>query len=274
MTQTSKNFAYVTILTTENYASGCLVLKQSLIDVSAKYPFYVVCPNDISDNVKQFLSKNDLQYILLENLSPDIIDRNNLSSYWNNTLFKIKVFDLVNFDKLVFLDTDMIVLQNLDHLFDYPHMSASDAGAVLYPEWKGGINSGLMVVEPDHNVYTGMLSCVDTAFEKRTKKNLGFGDQDIIKEFYPSWGNQQHLHLSEVYNTMLGYGGVLRKAKLINSWRDIKVYHYTGSQKPWNKSIRKQISVILKIIKRAGIYSAIDFRIYKHYIETLSKTRK
>ncbi len=273
LSYSNNNYSYVTILTTESYISGCLILNQSLKDVGSKYPFLVVCPCDISDNIKRCLSENKIQYVLLENLPQDIIKRNNLNSYWNNTLFKIKIFSLANLEKIVFLDTDMIILQNIDHLFEYPHMSASDSGAILFPEWKGGINSGLMVVKPEKSVYEGLLSCIERAYEKRTKNNLGFGDQDIIKEFYPNWSKEEHLHLPETYNTMLGYGGILKKANIIKSWKEIKVYHYTGSEKPWNKGIKNHIIIFLKILKRAKFHSNIDLHIYKHYKKTMAKLK-
>ena len=260
-----QRFTYATILTTESYLQGCLVLHESLMATGTAFPFLVVCPSDIPDSVTEALAQKNIQFLKLENLPAEVISRDNSNSYWNNTLFKIKIFDLTQYAKVVFLDTDMIILQNLDHLFTFEHMSASDAGAVIHPEWKGGINSGLMVVQPDHSVYQALIACIEPAYRRRKEQNLGFGDQDILKAYYTDWAIQEHLHLPECYNTMLGYAGCLRRAGMIKSWKDIKVYHFTGKEKPWSKGLRSQLMVILKILKRAGIYSGIDLKIYRLY---------
>lgn len=265
-------YCYVTVLTTQSYLEGCRILYKSLQATMPKYPFVVVCPDNIPKNVTDCLTQLGISYHLAENLNADILSRENQNQYWNHTLFKIKVFDLTQYDKIVFLDTDMIVLSNLDHLFDLEHMSAVDAGAVIHPEWKGGINSGLMIIKPDHHVYEGLVSCIEPAYRQRKEDNLGFGDQDIIKTYYKDWRHCEHLHLSECYNTMLGYGGCLKKAGVIRSWQDIKVYHYTGKEKPWNSDFKSHMIILFKIIKRAGIRSNIDFRIYRKYRKLLQQS--
>ena len=269
MNNTSLNKAYVTVLTSASYLMGCVALDRSLKTVNSKYPLIVVCPDSIDKSVLASLETYGIQYSTMENLPANILSRDNNIGYWNNTLFKIKVFDLISFEKIVFLDTDMIILNNIDHLFDYKHMSAVAAGAVLFPEWSEGINSGLMVIVPNHDIYLELVDNIEPAYNYRESIGLGFGDQDIIKRVYPNWGKEKELHLPEKYNTMLGYGGCLKAAGEINSFDDIFVYHFTGKEKPWNKGLKNHLIILLKIFKRAKLRSGIDISAYKRFRKIL-----
>lgn len=263
------DMAYITILTSESYIMGCVVLDRSLKMLKSKYPLVVVCPEDIDADVFAQLSKYGVNYVTQSNLPQNIILRSNKVDYWNATLFKIKVFDMLQYKKIVFLDSDMIVLKNIDHLFELGHMSAVAAGSVLHSEWDGELNSGMMVLEPNHDDYLSLLDCIEPAYKFRTESELGFGDQDIIKMNYKSWPDNDRLHLPEKYNTMLGYGGCLKRAGEIESYDDIYVYHFTGKEKPWHKSFISQIIILIKIIKRAKFESYIDFKAYKQFKKLL-----
>jgi len=59
---------------------------------------------------------------------------------WNYS--KLRVWQVTDYDKLVFIDADFIILKKLDHLFYYPQLSASGNDKVLF-------NSGIMVMQPN-----------------------------------------------------------------------------------------------------------------------------
>ena len=195
------------------------------------------------------------------------MQRENRVDYWKETLFKLKVFDLTQFDKIVFLDGDMIVFKNIDHLFELPHMSCAAAGQELHKDWIK-LNSGLMVIEPNHEEYLGLEKSIDKVYKERTDAGRGFGDQDVIQDYYDKlWFESDRLHLSSVYNTMLGYAGHLHKNGEISNINDIYVYHFTGRQKPWRNSLKEDAAIILKIMKRSN--SRIDYEALKRYKQVL-----
>jgi len=74
-----------------------------------------------------------------------------LAATWKNCWTKFKIFDLIEYDKIVFLDADIMVLKNLDHLFELPHMTAALDGE-YFNLWEGWphFNSGCLVIEPNH----------------------------------------------------------------------------------------------------------------------------
>lgn len=224
-------------------------------------------PRDVSSKIPAELEASGIRYIQVDNFDDSIIQRDNKVDYWKETLFKLKVFDLTQFDKIVFLDSDMLVLKNLDHLFDMPHMSSVAAGKELHPDWVK-LNSGLMVIEPSHEEYLSLENMIDIVYRERTSAGKGIGDQDVIQAYYDRlWAESEQLHLSSVYNTMLGYAGYLCKSGSISGLNDIYVYHFTGREKPWRNRLIEKIVIILKILKRS--HSRIDFEVLSKYKEVL-----
>ena len=62
---------------------------------------------------------------------------------------KLRAWELVEFDKVVLLDADMVVLKTIDELFDRPELSA--APDFLLPD---RFNSGTLVLEPSRHKLT------------------------------------------------------------------------------------------------------------------------
>lgn len=258
--------AYVTVLTSQAYIGGVNRLIKSLIKVKSKYPLYVLIPSGKEELIDEILKMNYSIECLV--LSPmNIESGTNYVEYWRDTLFKLRVFSLKQFSKIVFLDSDMIVLKNIDHLFDSLHMSAVASGAVLHSDWENQLNSGLMVIEPNEKEYEGLLDCIQEAQRERLEMNYGFGDQDVIKKYYNDWPQQHQLHLDERYNCLLGYGELLKMKGMIKSVDNIYVYHFTGKEKPW-RGIKEKVLIAMKIIRRNGKFiNSIDFEIYRRYLK-------
>lgn len=174
----------------------------------------------------------------------------------------LKIFSLTDYDKIVFIDADMILLKNIDFLFDKPHMSAVIAGKELHPEWDG-LNSGLMIIEPNYDEYVGLVSLIEASFQDRSAAGLPFGDQDVLEKYYTDWKQCSQLHLPSVYNVLLGYAGVLKEQNIITSIDDVYLYHFTGKQKPWG-SFKDNIIVLIKILLRSRHFG-VDLAIYRKY---------
>ena len=254
-----------------DYLDGVKVLKRSLDRTKPKHPFYVLVPDNIGKDIISELENERINTLYTSPLGNKVIDRDNKVDYWKNTLFKLKVFDLTSFEKVVFLDSDMIVFKNLDDLFSSPHMSAVAAGSELHKDWVR-LNSGLMVIEPNHDVYLELLNIIDQVFAERQKQGLGVGDQDIINAYYHEWAMKKKLQLSSVYNTMLGYAGYLKKEGTITDFSEICVYHFTGKEKPWRNKYKEDLIILLKILKRSK--SKLDFIAFKRYKEILLELKR
>ena len=121
--------AYITSLSTENYLIGVLALKECLNRVKAQYPLVVLVNDTISNESIEKLKSRDIIVIKKDRVQiPDDVRKRNdekLLSRWSNTFDKLLVFGLTEFEKLVYIDSDMYIRKNIDELFDRPHMSAT-----------------------------------------------------------------------------------------------------------------------------------------------------
>lgn len=234
--------AYITLLSTASYLPGVIVLHDSVKATNSIYPFWVAISSTVPKNIDDELIKRGMRIVRLhETIKTPVAFREN-SGHWGNTFDKILLFGLTNFTKIVYLDSDMLVLKNIDELFEKNHLSAVAAGQLEHPEWTR-LNSGLMVINPDNQLCEKMIAIINRAVEEVTMLGTNkIGDQDIVNSYYPDWPNQNNLHLDEGYNIFFsdldayidkhGYQMLVVNEK---NTKQIRVIHFVGPQKPWMK---------------------------------------
>jgi lipopolysaccharide biosynthesis glycosyltransferase len=166
------------------------------------------------------------------------VNADNDRSHWTRTLEKLSVFSLTQFSKVVYVDSDMLVVKNIDRLFERPHMSAVAAGARVpgNEDWVT-LNSGLMVVEPDPQAYSRLPELILVTAHRRlvVEGALGVGDQDVISEAHPEWRHTPVLRLPDAYNMFTDYLDYhIRHLGVPWSGPDgVHVLHFVGPRKPW-----------------------------------------
>ena len=253
---------FLTLLSTENYLKGVLVLHQSLMDTNTNYPFVVLLSERISENIEKILHSYNIQTLRMDSpLGVDIPDDLNkgYATHWNYTFEKLTIFRLTQFEKIIFLDSDMLILENIDELFRKKHLSAVCAGA-KFPgneDWLGYLNSGLLVVEPNINDFENLINLVPVV----TRKLKNCGDQDVIKEYVAGkW--TENLWLDDKYNMFQiyldWYIENLDYTFLKNrSDKNIKIVHFIGTQKPW--------------MAKTDLISYLKFSVKLHLFKVLKK---
>jgi lipopolysaccharide biosynthesis glycosyltransferase len=123
-------------------------------------------------------------------------------------------------------------------------MSAVAAGHCAH-DWWTSFNSGLMVIEPNDEVYQEIISCIPPACKERLKKNQGFGDQDVLNFYYANWWDNQNLVLSEVYNAVTF---AFEEVCSAFDYDNLKVIHYAEPPKLWQKPKWKVYAHIAKCV--------------------------
>ncbi|WEX76946.1 glycosyl transferase [Sinorhizobium numidicum] len=133
---------------------------------------------------------------------------------------KLRLWQLVEYERCVFIDADAIVLRNIDKLFRYPEFSAAPNVYESLADFHR-LNSGVFVAEPSLATFERMLAALDRpgAFWPRT-------DQTFLQAFFPDW------HGLPVTMNMLQY--VWFNLPGLWDWRSIGVLHYQY-EKPWEK---------------------------------------
>lgn len=130
---------------------------------------------------------------------------------------KLRLWELP-WDRVVFLDADTLVLQNIDDLFHYPEFCAAPNVYENLADFRR-LNSGVFTARPDPATFAEMLDRLDHpgAFWRRT-------DQTFLQQYFPRW------HGLPVFDNMLQY--VWLNLPSLWDWPSIRVLHFQY-EKPW-----------------------------------------
>lgn len=273
MLKKSNMRAYVTLLSNEKYFEGVVMLRRALKAVGAKYPLYCMLSASVGESLEKRLIEADVSCIRLQKVvGGGSIDAGGQTfSHWANTFDKLQMWGLTQFEKLVFVDSDMLIRSNLDSLFDRPPFTAVCAGR-SYPtnqDWQC-LNSGLIVVEPDKKIEADLYDLAPKVIDEFVAKGLFVGDQDVINHYLTDWHLKPELHLDEGYNLFADYLSYYIRYNGY-SWskgegKPIHIIHFIGRQKPWmKKTLRNWAWWIRECIRNP--YYFLAYRKYVSYLK-------
>lgn len=189
--------SFITYLSSDDYMLGVLSLHKSWQRAKSKYDFHCIVSNVIHEEVIDKLKSNGVKIIKFNQIKipENLIIYNKNYCYTNyevlkNYYNKLVVFGLDKFEKIIYMDADMIMIDNIDELFDKPHMSA-----VLNHQENGiyYFNSGIMIIEPSRELFIDMLKSLNEMNEKQmydsaNKDHHCLWDQDFLNYYFKNWG--------------------------------------------------------------------------------------
>ncbi|SFT40089.1 Lipopolysaccharide biosynthesis protein, LPS:glycosyltransferase [Kosakonia arachidis] len=255
----SDAFAWVTLLTQPGYLRGVETLQHSLRASGSPWPLVVMVTPAIDDNLRQHLQMLGCRVKDVPVVGPDPA----LAHRYANERFaevwsKLAVWRLTEYQRVAFLDADMLVINNMDEVFSLP--LAADAIAAChacrcnpqhiasYPEsWRpencyyswcddpemhghppasldNYLNGGFLVLTPDEAMYQQMMQRLS---EKADISAYVFAEQDFLNDiFRDRW---QPLHYG--YNALKTLA--LQHPQMWDLTR-VKNIHYI-IDKPWEK---------------------------------------
>ncbi|BFZ55794.1 glycogenin glucosyltransferase [Savitreella phatthalungensis] len=216
--------AYVTLLLNDAYLRGALVLAHSLRDAGATRELAIMVTSKVSSSARSQLTQIFDNVISVESLANPQIENLNLLGRLDlrESFTKINLWRQTQYSKVVFLDADVLVLQNIDHLFDIP----ADFAAAPDVGWPDIFNSGVFLARPDSGTYGALKRLADSGV------SFDGGDQGLLNQFYSAglWHR-----LSFTYNvTPSANYQYLPAFKHFES--QIKVVHFIGAEKPWRRN--------------------------------------
>lgn len=221
--------AYVTLLSTNNYLDGVLALHQSLLNTNTKYPFYACITSNITPDIRECLTKAGISIIELPDFAYNekckkIFKKKNMP-HWFYTSAKIEIYGLIQFEKIVYLDSDTLVLKNIDDLFEKEDGSAAEDSPMVYEE-EGHflLNSGILVIVPEKKKEKQLKKLSEQFLEP---------DQNLIRRLYPNWKEKKELHLPQGYNIHVLFMEKYLKRGIHP--KDFYVLHFIGETKPFMK---------------------------------------
>lgn len=240
----SKKYAYVTFCNTANYLEGLMATWLCLRATGTEIPFYAMlptkliqeCPNEVSNLKKEGI--NIVEYEHPVTVPQELIDNNTKAGNLrgNQCYDKLLVFEQTQFDKIVYIDTDIYILQSLDRLFDLPHMSAMIAGK-SYPGNEGWVDlsAGILTIVPQKGMVEKLMQKIPEVIEK----GGALGDMSILQAYYSDWPQHPELDMGEKYGVMSYYAHYFEKTlgyhytNDVDDPKSVAIIHYASEKKPW-----------------------------------------
>lgn len=239
-------FAYVTLVTNDDYIGGALALVRSIRLTGSKADIVVLHTGAVSDKQLAPVAQLGARLVHAELLetSEAFNHRHGRARLHKNAPFtkgrkpdfhtpldnfvKLRLWQLIEYQRCIFIDADALVLRNIDRLFSYPQFSAA---ANVYESLKDfhRLNSGVFVAEPSLETFADMIIALDQpeTFWPRT-------DQTFLQHYFPDW------HGLPVFCNMLQY--VWFNMPGLWDWSAIGVLHYQY-EKPWEKNHPKAVQL-------------------------------
>ncbi|EPZ32024.1 Glycosyl transferase, family 8 domain-containing protein [Rozella allomycis CSF55] len=215
--------AFVTLVTSNSYTIGAQVLAHSLKKVNCCYPLVVLVTPDVSHENRLILSQH---YTIVPVETIDSNDAKNLELLGRPelgiTFTKLFVWTLTQYSKVVFLDADTLVLQNVDDLMEREEFSACpDAG------WPDCFNSGVFVCRPNHDTFTQLMNMATSV------GSFDGGDQGLLNQYFKDWARgDSSRRIPFTYNLTFSASYSYLPAYMYHK-EDVKIVHFIGQHKPW-----------------------------------------
>lgn len=230
------NYSYVTLLSNDSYLFGVILLNKSLKDTNAQYPLVVLATTDVSKPVLNILEQLGLKYKTVEPIQSDEMLQYNMTinnifaKTWYSCLTKFELFNMIEYEKIVYLDADILVLKNLDHLFKCPHLTSALDGEYfnIWPD-DPHFNAGIMVIEPNIEEYQKIMDFTTTEALTHWNKLQCIADQEILNMYFNDWNNNTNLHLNKYYDIFAPY---IQEEQIDDIKENCYFIHYVG-RKPW-----------------------------------------
>ena len=171
-TARSKREAYATVLhSSEGYVCGAITLAQSLLQTGTKRDLILLLDKSISATKRRALSAAGWKIRIITRIRNPKAQNGTYNEY---NYSKFRLWQLTDYDKVVFIDADIIVLRNLDVLFHFPQMSATGNDQSIF-------NSGIMVIEPSNCTFKVLME------SRYDIVSYNGGDQGFLNEIFVWW---------------------------------------------------------------------------------------
>ncbi|KAH9214580.1 nucleotide-diphospho-sugar transferase, partial [Leptodontidium sp. 2 PMI_412] len=191
-------------------------------------PFLVIVTPDIVPWKRKLLEREGSTVIFAERISLVTEWIEPMAERWKDVMLKLRLFELTDYDKILFLDADTYLLKPLDGIFRDPTARPTKAGIsekeirpdeaplpeqylfATLPEilhtthpwpphpWPR-FNAGLFLLQPSTTIfkyYTSLLTLKD-------RFDSTYPEQNLLNYAHREWGNMPWTHLKTGWNVNL-----------------------------------------------------------------------
>ncbi|CAE7732850.1 IPUT1 [Symbiodinium sp. CCMP2592] len=234
----AKSSTFATLLTSDDFLMAVQALAASLrASTLQPLPLLVLHTSQVSNGVQSRLATDPSVQLRLVDAIPNP-HKTDVSGWANSGFTKLRLWEQVDFAKIVYVDADCIILENIDELFA---RSCPAFCPDVFPPDK--FNAGVIVLEPNLSVFQDMMD------KMLVLPSHDGGDTGFLNAFFPDWylwPPEQRLPFR--YNALRtmywfthanpGYWESVQPVKALSAsicW----VLHFCSSPKPWDKEAKK-----------------------------------
>ncbi len=236
--------AFCTLLSSEDYLIPILILNRNLSNLKSQYPLLVMVTDNIINNIKYYLEKENINYTVINFISySTMVQQQEAESYILNIASKLGIFTLVDYDKLIYIDADSIFLKNIDELFNYP--------------------DGAMYAEPGHQAgFAGMFVCIpknhNLDFYLTILKHKPIWESNLLEELWFPYKSNKDYQIP--FNFFIN---ITIQVLDIFSINDFYGIHFCYYYKPWKyTSVQQYLDAYYKEFTIKSINRQIIIEFY------------
>ena len=213
------NYAYVTLLANHLYFRGVVALAKSIKEQKLSYPVHCLVTEEVNNENRIELEKLGMIVREVPKISGGTAGDNDDKFMFDNwvTYTKLHIFNLTEFDKVIYLDADCIVLENIDDAFNFPSLS----GYCL--AHTGELEAGMVILSPDKKHFEDLMRYKDV-------RNYANHDQTLIDWYFIKNGGGEFYEIHNSYHVM--QKPPHNKIPSLLTLNGAKVLEYNRS-KPW-----------------------------------------
>ena len=211
-------YLYTTLVTSNDYIAGAVALAYSHKKYNSKYPLIIM----VTDNVTNLdlLIESGFEFIIV----PYREFINHHDYYF--TINKFYAFNFVDYDRILFIDADMIILNNFDYLLEtYDYYFVAHIPYKSYHPWSK-IWGGLFIIHPD-----------PTFIERIEDTGQYYDDEHVLTEVYYNSNYFKYMHRNDEEWPL---------------YHDNDMPHFSNNNKYWNKYHLDSCQKIEDFIKKIG----------------------
>ncbi|XP_020888702.1 UDP-glucuronate:xylan alpha-glucuronosyltransferase 1 isoform X1 [Arabidopsis lyrata subsp. lyrata] len=214
-----KREAYATILHSAHvYVCGAIAAAQSIRQSGSTRDLVILVDDNISGYHRSGLEAAGWQIRTIQRIRNPKAEKDAYNE-WNYSKFRL--WQLTDYDKIIFIDADLLILRNIDFLFSMPEISATGNNGTLF-------NSGVMVIEPCNCTFQLLMEHINEI------ESYNGGDQGYLNEVF-TWWHRIPKHMNFLKHFWVGDEDDVRRKKTELFGAEppvLYVLHYLG-MKPW-----------------------------------------
>ncbi|KAI9203438.1 nucleotide-diphospho-sugar transferase [Polychytrium aggregatum] len=170
-----KKNAYGFYVTNDEYACAALIMVRTLLNTGLRpgVEIFVLVTSDVSEKYIRKMRKMGM--VVKPTTRLEVTAIGDTPTWWKQSMTKMNIFNMTEYDRIIFLDADGFVLKNMDSLFDLPPYFLYSPRATYVTDKQPWMNAQMYIINPAQWIYDKQIH----VFEEYESRGEVMYDMDI-----------------------------------------------------------------------------------------------